>query len=212
MEKNGELKTLSVFSKKIGEFIELKETLNFVTGAKLVPVAIASSWQDKGWNNSYDGWIDKGWNNSYDGWTDKGWNNSYDGWTDKGWNNSYDGWTDSGWNNSSDGGGCFITTACIEHMGLEDDCEQLNILRMFRDKLIEEDELFREIVLDYYKKAPSVVKKITESDNKDEILENLYNELVVPCVEMLKNNEIEEAKECYVSTYKKLLKTYNVGH
>lgn len=212
MEKKEDLKTLSVFSKKLGEFMELKEAVTSLKGPKLVPVAAAASWQDKGWNNSYEGWIDKGWNNSYSGWTDKGWNNSYSGWTDKGWNNSYSGWSDSGWSNSGGGGGCFITTACVEHMGLSDDCEQLNILRMFRDKLVEEDELFREIVLDYYKKAPSVVKKINESENKDEVLEQLYNELVVPCVEMLKNNQEQEAKEHYISTYKKLLKTYEVGN
>ena len=209
MDKKEELKTLSVFSKKIGEFMELRETVSSLRGPQLVPAGVQLSWLDKGWNNSGTGWQDKGWSNG-SSWIDKGWSNG-SSWSDKGWSNGSS-WSDSGWSNSGGGGGCFITTACVEHMGLSDDCEQLNILRMFRDKLVEEDELFREIVLDYYKKAPSVVKKINESDNKDEVLEHLYNELVVPCVEMLKNNQEQEAKEHYINTYKKLLKTYEVGN
>lgn len=200
MEKD--IKNLKVFSKKLNEVINI-----FSTDDKLVPAIVNAAWLDNGWSNSSDSWLDNGWNNSFSSWTDNGWNNSSDSWLDNGWNNSS--WTDSGWSNSGSGGGpCYITTATVGHIGLADDCEELNILRKYRDKLVEEDPEFKKVVLEYYQIAPIIVEKISNSSNKDEILDSIYTEMVVPVVELLKQGKINEAKECYLTTYNNLKYQY----
>ncbi len=52
---------------------------------------------------------------------------------------------------------CVITTAtCIALQG-KDDCEELNILRNFRDQHINNTEEGRELVLEYYRVAPLII-------------------------------------------------------
>ena len=203
MEAQERIKNLKVFSKKLNSIIDI-----FPSEDRLIPNMANASWLDQGWNNSYGSWIDNGWNNSYGSWMDNGWNNSYGSWSDSGWNNSYGSWSDSGWSNSGGGGGCYITTATVEHLGLDDDCDELNTLRIYRDKLIEEDPEFRKIVLEYYKTAPQIVEKISNSPNKDEILDSIYNNMVLPVLKLLKNGKIKEAKEYYISVYNNLKSKY----
>ena len=199
MEKD--IKNLKVFSKKLNGVMDV-----FSKDDKLIPATVNAAWLDNGWNNFSDSWLDNGWNNSFSSWTDNGWSNFSDSWLDNGWNNSS--WTDSGWSNSGSGGGCYITTATVEHLGLADDCEELNILRKYRDKLVEEDPEFKKVVLEYYKIAPIIVEKISNSSNKNEILDSIYSEMVVPVIGLLKQGKINEAKECYLNTYNSLKYQY----
>lgn len=106
--------------------------------------------------------------------------------------------------NNKSSGGCFITTATVEHMGKDDDCEELTLLRKYRNYLAVKDSSFYDIVKEYYEIAPQVVSKIQESKNKDEILDNIYNDMVLPVTEMLKIGKIEEAKNHYLNEYNKL--------
>lgn len=106
--------------------------------------------------------------------------------------------------------GCFISSACIMAKGLPDDCEELETLRTFRDNLTKRDEKLANLCRDYYKNAPEIVKRINQSDNMVKNYEEIYNNLVSPCVTMLKNGSIEEAIELYTNTYMSLLKKYNI--
>ncbi len=196
-------KNLKVFSKKLNSIVDI-----FSIEDRLIPAMVNASWLDEGWNNYSDSWMDKGWNNYSDSWMDKGWNNYSNSWMDKGWNNSSGSWSDSGWSNSSSGGGCYITTAAVEYLGLADDCDELNTLRMYRDKLVEEDPNFRKIVLEYYKTAPQIVEKISNSPNKNEILDSIYNNMVLPVLDLLKKGKIQEAKDYYISIYNELKSKY----
>ena len=203
MNDQDSIKNLKVFSKKLNSFIDVFSTEN-----KLIPALANASWLDKGWNNYGDSWMDKGWNNYGTSWMDKGWNNYGTSWMDKGWNNYGDSWSDSGWSNSGDGDGCYITTAAVDHLGLKDDCDELNLLRKYRDKLVEEDPEFRKIVLEYYKTAPIIVEKISNSPNKDKMLDSIYNDMVLPVLKLLKEEKIKEAKEYYISFYNDLKSKY----
>ena len=94
--------------------------------------------------------------------------------------------------NSGSSGGCYISTACTSSMGLPDDCYELQLLRAFRDKRARYDEDFRKTVEDYYKFAPLIVSKIDKEEERKEIYEYLYKNLVSPCVKLiLENKEID---------------------
>lgn len=171
------------------------------------------------WNNNYGHWMDQGWNNSYGHWQDQGWNNNYGHWIDQGWNNSYGSWQDQGWSNStgnwgdagSSGGGCFITTACVEAHGLSDECKELQILRRYRDELVKQDEKFREKVLEYYRKAPLIIQEIDKSSEKDRIYDDLYHDMICPCVKCLEEKKIDSAKKIYLEYYEVLVNKYLVN-
>lgn len=208
---------LKIFSKKLGEVLDVSfgEENCIITpegvtiGSKVVFAwnNSAGSWLDKGWNNSAGSWQDKGWSNSAGSWIDKGWSNSTGRWSDNGWSNSTSSWGDSG----SSGSGCFVTSACIEAKGLADDCMELETLREYRDILVEEDEDFRMKILEYYRKAPLIVQQIEQSGESTTIYDTIYNNMIQPCVLLLKQGKKEEAKTLYLEYYEKLSERYLVS-
>lgn len=209
---------LSVFSKKLGGAIDVAFNAD---GVLLTPegVSINTDGILLAWNNSSGSWVDKGWNNSSGSWMDNGWNNSSGRWTDKGWSNSSGRWLDNGWSNSSGswsdssggGSGCYITTACVEYMGLADDCHELVVLRKSRDRLVLEDESFRFKVLEYYRKAPLIVQCIEKDPERDNVLESLYVNMISRCVTLLEAGRTEEAKSIYLNSYEQLVTKYLVS-
>ena len=70
---------------------------------------------------------------------------------------------EAGGDSGGGGTGCFITTACVEHQGLPDDCAELQTLRKYRDVLVQEDDDFRSKVLEYYRKAPLIIQEIEKN-------------------------------------------------
>jgi hypothetical protein len=211
---------LSVFSKKLNKCLEFQVATagaastgsGFGEAADKGANILAAwnnnygSWVDHGWNNNYGSWSDHGWNNNYGSWSDHGWNNNYGSWSDKGWNNNYGSWTDGG--GGSSGGGCYISSACTQYKGLPDDCYELQTLRAFRDDICKKDDSIREVVLNYYRKAPLIVKNLNNCEDKNERLELLYNNLVVKCVKLLEEGNVDEAVKTYLDVYANLEKEF----
>lgn len=98
---------------------------------------------------------------------------------------------------SSSSGGCFLTSACVEAKGLPDDCKELTVLRSFRDNYLGKTENGSSEICAYYHVAPLIVEKIKSSAESMTVFEKIYNELVIPCVELIENNKYEEAHEKY---------------
>lgn len=206
---------LRVFSEKLGKVMDVafRDDGMLVTPEGIV---VDGNGIVMAWNNSSGSWVDQGWNNSSGSWQDKGWNNSSGGWIDQGWNNSSGRWSDKGWSNSSGNwgdagggsGGCFITTACVEHQGLSDDCAELETLRKYRDILVQEDEDFRSKVLEYYRKAPLIIQAIEKSENSNDVYTQLYHDMIKPCVALLDKGDMEEAKKLYLNYYELLSQEY----
>ncbi len=104
--------------------------------------------------------------------------------------------------------GCYLTTACVVAMDKGDNCEELNILREFRDEYMNRDSCMKYDIHEYYKYAPEIVKKINLLDNYKQIYKELYFELICPCIAYIKNGQVKEAYSLYKSMYNKLKTTY----
>lgn len=66
---------------------------------------------------------------------------------------------------SAIGNACFITTAVCKDAGLPDDCEDLQILRAFRDSYMSEFADRKKLVEQYYNEAPRIVSVISSFDS-----------------------------------------------
>lgn len=108
----------------------------------------------------------------------------------------------------SNSSGCFLTSACVEAMGLPDDCYELETLRKYRDGWLKQQVYGKESVDEYYDVAPKVVNKIDSLENSKEIYENLYQELVLPCVALIEAEKYEMAFEKYKNTVNQLKAQY----
>jgi hypothetical protein len=103
--------------------------------------------------------------------------------------------------------GCFITTACVEAKGLPDDCEELTILRQFRDDYMSAVENGSEMIDEYYAIAPEIVNRISALPNGEQIFVNLYDK-VAKSVHLVKAGQNEEALQNYISIVRELKKQY----
>lgn len=110
---------------------------------------------------------------------------------------SYYTWSDSG----GCGGGCFITSAAVDIMGLEDDCEELTSLRWFRDTYMLSDGEKAAKVAEYYFMGPLIVNALQKQDDYTIFMEMLFNTFIIPAVKLLEELEYEKAEELYESMF-----------
>ena len=94
-------------------------------------------------------------------------------------------------------GGCFLTSACTAARGLPDDCHELTVLRNFRDNWLKQQPDGVMLIAHYYDVAPKIVEAIDKLENRLEIWDGVYREMVVPCVEMIEGGRYPEALELY---------------
>ena len=109
-------------------------------------------------------------------------------------------------NKSSGSDGCYLTSACIEAKGLNDDCDELNCLRKFRDTYLINTKNGKEEINAYYKIAPKIVSKINQQENAKELWNTIYMELILPCVDYINHSENEKAYNLYKKYTLKLQK------
>ncbi|WP_299207971.1 CFI-box-CTERM domain-containing protein [uncultured Dokdonia sp.] len=88
---------------------------------------------------------------------------------------------------------CFLTTTCVSHKNLADDCYELQILRKFRDNYLGSFEEGIKHLKNYYEIAPSIISEIEKHPMKNEILEFLYNSLVIKSIILISEGKNEEA-------------------
>ncbi|HNS44429.1 MAG TPA: hypothetical protein PKH37_04290 [Alphaproteobacteria bacterium] len=70
---------------------------------------------------------------------------------------------------------CFISTAVFKSKGLPDDCEELALLRNFRDTFLLTTTQGRLLVEEYYRIAPDICKQIDSNINSDFLYTKIYD-------------------------------------
>lgn len=105
-------------------------------------------------------------------------------------------------------GGCYLTTACVEQRGLPDDCMELMTLRSFRDTYMRKTETGVKDIEEYYQTAPKIVDAIAQSSRADEVYEQMYNDIIQPCVSLIHEGKNEEAYKKYKKMVQQLEEKY----
>ncbi len=100
---------------------------------------------------------------------------------------------------------CYLTTACMRHFqeNFDDNCEELNILRWFRDKFVSKED-----IKNYYIVAPIIVEEIEKLENNDEIYNYIYKKVVRASVQAIKRKDYAFAYTRYKSSVKALEETF----
>ena len=98
-----------------------------------------------------------------------------------------------------DDGGCYLTTVTVDYLGFKDNCDQLNTLRYFRDTYLNSTTEGQRDIHHYYSIAPQIVEKINTSNKKDKIINNIYNNLILPCIDLINQKKYKQTHELYKS-------------
>ena len=104
--------------------------------------------------------------------------------------------------------GCFITTACVAERGLADDCDELETLRFLRKNYMQKTVQGSELLREYFVPGPSVVSAIAECENRSEIYDYLYQQMIIPAVRMIKKGDYQQAVDWYEGFAATLKKKY----
>ena len=104
--------------------------------------------------------------------------------------------------------GCFLTSACTASLHLPDDCEELTLLRRLRDTRKAWDHSFAAAVREYYEVAPGIVAAIDALPGAKAIYAGLYQRLILPCVDFIRNGEEDSALELYSTSVLALKQQY----
>lgn len=108
----------------------------------------------------------------------------------------------------SSSGGCFLTSACTLARGLPDDCHELRTLRAFRDGWLKQTDDGITLIARYYEIAPKIVAAIDTLENRLEIYDDIYSNLVLPCVALIEAEDYQDALALYRDTTLRLEKEY----
>lgn len=100
----------------------------------------------------------------------------------------------TGGNDSKTDTSCYLTSACMKHFmkDFNDNCEELTILRWFRDNFVSKDEIAH-----YYVTAPIIVETIESIENNESIYNYIYENVVLACVNAIKQGNYEFAYNRY---------------
>jgi hypothetical protein len=107
-----------------------------------------------------------------------------------------------------DDGSCFITTACISHHNLANNCYQLSTLRSFRDIYLSQNKEGENLIKLYYQVAPKLVSALNASQNKNQLYNNIFRNINKAC-SLIEKGEMEKAKILYTTIVTKLHKRFS---
>ena len=107
--------------------------------------------------------------------------------------------------------GCFITTACVQHMGKKDNAPELKTLRSFRDNFITKMPNGQNIISLYYEKSPKIVESISKLDKHEQtqIYIQVYQKITKACT-LIDEKKYQEAFALYLETVLDLDSKYNL--
>lgn len=107
-------------------------------------------------------------------------------------------------------GYCFITTAACIVLKKDRNCQELNMLRKFRDEHISDGGIGDLLISEYYRVGPLIVDKIEKDWLPNGIYRQLWNYYILPSCQKIKQKNYEEAKKIYIHMVKRMCEKYEI--
>lgn len=106
---------------------------------------------------------------------------------------------------------CYVTTAVCQNMNRGEDCEELRLIKDFRDNYLSATKEGQALIDEYYDIAPTLVKRIAKDVEAQAKYVWLWNTYLAPCVAYIKAGEQEACKETYCHMMEELREEYMPG-
>jgi len=106
---------------------------------------------------------------------------------------------------------CFITTACVQYYGLNDDCFELELLRSFRDGHLLKSRPGKKLVEEYNKVAPLIVSNLRTDNLREIILSRTFSRILKAC-NFISIGQYKLATQVYFRAVLFLMRRYNLDY
>ena len=107
--------------------------------------------------------------------------------------------------------GCFITSAVCTALKKPDDCEELMLLRTYRDQIKQASESTSRLIAEYYRVAPKIVDCIDQDPQSGKIYQDLWDNDIAETCNLVRNGNHAEATRRYIEMTVGLCKKYDVS-
>lgn len=106
---------------------------------------------------------------------------------------------------------CYVTTAVCLNLNKGENCEELRLIKEFRDGYLSSTKEGQALIEEYYDIAPTLVKRIAKDIEAQEKYVWLWNTYLAPCVAYIKSGQPESCKETYCNMMEELREEYMTG-
>ena len=103
---------------------------------------------------------------------------------------------------------CYVTTAVCQNLNKGEDCEELRLIKEFRDGYLSATKEGQALIGEYYDIAPTLVKRIAKDAEAEAKYIWLWDHYLAPCVAFIRAGAQEECKETYCEMMEELRKEY----
>lgn len=114
-------------------------------------------------------------------------------------------------NHSSSSSTCVITTAACQTLRAADDCDELQLLRWFRDTHLQDTAEGEAIVREYYRVGPLITSSISQTADPHEVYCYLWNNYIEPSCAAIRAEQWSTAKAIYIRMVKELCEKFGIG-
>ncbi|MCM1087894.1 MAG: hypothetical protein NC419_07030 [Muribaculaceae bacterium] len=105
---------------------------------------------------------------------------------------------------------CYVTTAVCIGLHKPADCQEILLMKKYRDEYLLHQEGGAGMIAEYYDIAPTIVKRIEKEDAPEEKYRYLWDTYLKPCVTLLEEENYDACQERYVEMVEALKKEYFV--
>ena len=105
---------------------------------------------------------------------------------------------------------CYITTLVCNRLGLDDNCDVLNTLRLLRGNVLQKDEKYKGILYEYDTVGPKIAEKLSDEDM--DVISKIYDTQLKPIVGLIKLRQYDNAIKRYVDMTKGLEDFYGITY
>lgn len=103
---------------------------------------------------------------------------------------------------------CFVTTAVCMGLHKPQDCEEIVMMKRYRDEYLFRQPDGEKIIQEYYNIAPTIVKRIARKPDAEAVYRYLWEKYISRCVELLRQGESAECRTVYEDMMCELRKQY----
>lgn len=97
--------------------------------------------------------------------------------------------------------GCYLSTIIVNVLGYSDNCNLLQILRNFREKVLKVVPEYLDLLFEYDTIGPIISEKIANYENRMDLCLSITNDYIIPYSTLISKGEYIEA----ISLYRKML-------
>ena len=115
-------------------------------------------------------------------------------------------------NEHSSGGGCYLTTILCNILKMDDNNIYLETMRNFRNNILQKEEKYKRILVEYDIIGPKIAQFISLDPLKEKIEQVYLYKYIIPIVNLINEEKYESAINNYITMTNSLSFFYNLNH